>query len=105
MARIAWTRRAIREWQQIIDYVSRSSPARAAKLGVRLREAPKRLAHSPKLGGRVPEFDVDHVRELVTVRPYRIIYVLGEDVCTIVAVVHSKRNLQQLFTLADLEEI
>src|SRR5262249_8209848 len=99
MAQIAWTRRAMRNLRR--QRLSRKgNQTRGAVNG-----STKRLARSPKIGGGGPEFDVDHVPQLVSVRPYRIIYVLREDTCHIVAVVHSSRNLQQLFTLADLEEI
>jgi plasmid stabilization system protein ParE len=71
----------MRDWQEIINYVARTSRTRAANLGARLMVAPEPLTHNPKIGGRVPEFNLDHVRELVTVRPYRIIYVLRKGVC------------------------
>jgi len=51
----------------------------------------------------VPEFGLEHVRELVTVRPYRIIYLVREDVCAVVAVVHSSRNLPAVLDPKDFE--
>ena len=48
----------------------------------------------PRAGWMVPEFKVDHFRE-VLMRPYRIIYELRGDACYIVAVIHGSRDLPQ----------
>ncbi len=40
----------------------------------------------------VPEFQTQNVRELVAYS-YRIIYTIGEEEVSIVAVIHGKRNL------------
>jgi plasmid stabilization system protein ParE len=68
----------------------------------RIMHAPRRLASLPLLGRVVPEYGEDHIRELI-VPPYRLIYVVRDDVCFVVAVVHSSRDLSTLFRLEDLE--
>ncbi len=92
MAEVTWTPAAVRQWQAIVDFVARSSPKRAEKLADRLRDAPEKLALFPKMGRRVPELKRDDLRELVTVRPYRIVYLLLEDGCLVVAILDSRRD-------------
>jgi plasmid stabilization system protein ParE len=104
MAEIAWTAKAIADWEEIVAYVARASPERAGRLGERLMGAPEKLIHNPKMGRRVPEFDQEHIRELVFVRPYRILYRLQEDVCYVMAVIHSRRDLKRWITQGDLEQ-
>jgi plasmid stabilization system protein ParE len=72
----------------------------------RLKDAPKVLASSPKLGRQVPEYGMEHIRELVSVHPYRIIYAVPEDTdtCTVLAVIHGSRDLANALTPEDLEE-
>ncbi len=103
MAQIVWTESALNNLRQIIDHVSKDSPQRAEKLAARLTELPEILVHTPLLGRRVPEFDQDHIRELVTVRPYRLIYVVREDVCHIAAIVHGRRHLPNVLKPEDLD--
>jgi plasmid stabilization system protein ParE len=42
----------------------------------------------------VPEFNVDHFRE-VLMRPYRIIYEVRGPGCYVVAIIHASRDLPQ----------
>jgi len=51
------------------------------------------LAHFPRSGRKVPEYDDKNVRELI-VYNYRIIYRLQDGNVTIAAIIHGRRNLQ-----------
>jgi len=75
-----------------MNYVAQDSPARAVKLVSRLLRATRSLEHSPKMGRVVAELGQDDVRELVSVRPYRIIYRIREETCSVVYVFHSSRD-------------
>jgi hypothetical protein len=46
-------------------------------------------------GRVVPEFKIESLREVI-VRPLRLIYRVQDDVCSILAVVDSRRDLTQL---------
>jgi toxin ParE1/3/4 len=96
MAQVTWAETALRNVREIVDYVAQVSPDRAERLETELMDAPDLLTTSPRLGRQVPEFGQEDLRELVTVRPYRIIYRIHEDTCTILAVVHSRRDLRKL---------
>jgi plasmid stabilization system protein ParE len=97
MGQVIWTEPALGDLRAIIDFVAMDSPTYAARLGTRLVEAPRRLIRLPRSGSRVPEFDLDHIREVLSVRPYRIIYELRGEHCYVVAVVHARRDLPTLF--------
>lgn len=104
MGQVRWTEPALDDVYDIVGFVAKDSPAYAERLAARLMAAPRRLEIEPRTGWQVPEFDQDHIRELL-VRPYRIIYVIRQDICSIVAVVHASRDLTKLFRPEDLEEM
>jgi toxin ParE1/3/4 len=86
MAQVIWTKAAMRHLREIDDFLSERSPDAASRLVERLVRAPRLLETTPLLGRQVPELNHEDIRELVTVKPYRIIYVVKEDICRIVAV-------------------
>jgi addiction module RelE/StbE family toxin len=105
MAEVTWTPAAIRQWEKIVEYVSQYAPKTAEKLGERLMRAPDHLVHSPKMGRRVPTMKRDDLRELLSVRPYRIIYLLRGEQCIVVAVIHGRQSLAKALKRVDLDQI
>jgi len=85
MAAIHWTRSALRDARDIVEYIAKDSPAYAVKLGDKFFETVERLDTDPRVGWMVPEFERDDIRELL-VSPYRIV----------VAVVHGSRDLLKI---------
>ena len=61
MAQVKWTEPALDDLHAIVDFVTRDSPAYAARLAQKIVEAPRRLATLPRSGPRVPEFDRDDI--------------------------------------------
>ncbi len=96
MGRVTWTQSAYRDFQDILTYIGHDSPQSALKVGERLIEAPHQLARHPLRGARVPEFNLNDLRELL-VSPYRIIYEVRDDDCQILAIVHGSRDLRSLW--------
>jgi plasmid stabilization system protein ParE len=88
--------------EEIVGFFATRSLGYAEKLMERIMQAPRLLASSPLLGRVVPEYAEDHIRELI-LRPYRLIYVVRDDTCYVVAAVHSSRDLASLFRPEDLE--
>jgi plasmid stabilization system protein ParE len=62
------------------------------QVGERIYEAAGKLDLGIRAGWIVPEFNVDHFRE-VLMRSYRIIYEIRGEGCYIVAIVHGRREL------------
>jgi toxin ParE1/3/4 len=96
MAEITWTEPALEDVRAIVAFVGRDSPGYAQRLADRIMQAPESLAAFPRLGGMVPEFEQDDIREVI-VRPYRVIYQLREDKVFVVAVIHGSRDLPAVF--------
>jgi toxin ParE1/3/4 len=105
MAEVTWTAAAIRQWEKIVEYVGQFAPKTAEALGERLMSAPDHLVHSPKMGRGVPEMKRDDLRELVSVRPYRIIYLLRNNQCLVVAVIHGRQSLEKALKRIDFDKI
>ena len=64
---------ARRDLQGIVRYIALDQPMRALAFGELLLAKCQVLADHPQLGRKVPEFDLDELRELV-VRGYRVVY-------------------------------
>lgn len=86
---------AVADLDDIIDYIARDNPLRAADFGQELRAKVLPLAHHPKLGraGRpgLPPF----LRELVAHRHYIIFYRVLDDSRT-VEILRVKHTAQQV---------
>src|SRR5687768_5920559 len=94
MGRVVWTDPAIEDLAEIMDYIARDSPRYALAVGERIYEAAGKLDLGIRAGWMVPEFGLDHFRELL-MRPYRIIYEIRGEGCYVVAVIHASRDLRR----------
>ena len=103
MARIEWTSPGTEQFQEVIEYLNQHSPRRAHQLGSRIVAAAKRLSTSPLMGRVVPEYDQEHIREVI-VAPYRLLYIVRDDVVLIAGVVDSRRDLRRHFHPEDFDE-
>lgn len=59
--------------RDVVRYISFDAPDRALQFGRFLLSRTKILAQFPELGRIVPEFEDNHIREIV-VRSYRVVY-------------------------------
>jgi plasmid stabilization system protein ParE len=58
----------------------------------RLPQRSRQITDFPLSGRRVPEFDIDRIREVIE-GPHRIIYRIKPDRFDVLAVVHAVRNV------------
>jgi plasmid stabilization system protein ParE len=72
------------------------------KIRSKIKARVRQLRRFPRIGRRVPEFGVDHIRE-VFVHPFRVIYLVRDNSCAIAAVVHVRRDLASLLHREELE--
>lgn len=91
--RIAWSQRALQDLEAIASYIAEDSPAYARTVVRTIVNQAKMLAHFPRSGRKVPEFDDEDIRELIAYS-YRIIYRIEQEEVLIAAVIHGKRILQ-----------
>jgi plasmid stabilization system protein ParE len=75
-----------------MDYIARDSPRYALQTGERIYAAAGKLDLGLRAGAMVPEFNLDHYRE-VLMWPFRIIYEIRGEACYIVAVILGSRDL------------
>jgi toxin ParE1/3/4 len=96
--RIEWAETAWRDLAGVIDYLSDRNPDAAAKLLEKLKRRAGSLRRSPGRGRVAREFERFQLREYreLVVPPYRLIYrVIGRRVL-VLAVLDSRRNLEDL---------
>lgn len=58
----------------------------------RITRRSEQIAGQPLSGRKVPEYEMDDIRELIE-RPYRIIYRIKPDQIDVIAVIHGTRML------------
>jgi toxin ParE1/3/4 len=93
--RLRWTAPALRDLEEIGDYIARDNTAAAARLVTDILDRTDLLAKHPHIGrpGRVPG-----TRELVvTDTPYIVPYRVCGDVVQILAVLHGARRWPDSF--------
>ena len=88
MAEVVWSAPALSSLSEITAYITAFSPLAAQRMALRLRVAGDSLSAQP-LRGRAGR---GGRRELVTVRPYIITYLVTEGVVEIIDIRHGARQ-------------
>ena len=76
----------------ICAHIALDSPAYAKRMVDRLTRRSQQIADFPFSGRRVPEYDIDKIREIIE-GPYRIIYHIKPDQIDVVAVIHGAMDV------------
>ena len=92
MLPLRWTEHAVAQLEDIVAYISRTSPVYAEGVVLRIDERLQAARRHPEIGKRVAEQDDPMLRELVA-PPYRVFYRPREDCIEVLAVVHGRQNL------------
>jgi toxin ParE1/3/4 len=95
---VSWTKTAERDFEAIIDYIALDSIDEALKILGKLRDGAATLASMPERGRLVPELHAQGVsayHELI-VSPWRIMYRIGERQVHVLAVIDSRRNVEDI---------
>ena len=71
--KVVWTEQSLERLFQIEEYIGRQAPETAAVFVTHLIERAERLSQFPRAGRKVPEFDAEHLREIIE-KNYRIVY-------------------------------
>ena len=79
MTRVRWTPQAADDLQAIYDFIARDSPYYAQLTVERILASIDLLEQFPLRGRQIPERPREDLRELI-VRPYRLVYRVGEAV-------------------------
>jgi len=89
--KVHWTTTAEKHLDSIYAYIAQDSPQYAKRVVDRLTRRSKQISVFPLSGRKVPEFEMDQIREVIE-GPYRIIYHMRPDQLDIIAVLHGARN-------------
>ena len=90
--KIHWTDTAENHLDAIHAYIAHDSPEYAKRMVDRLTRRSQQIADFPLSGRRVPEYEIDLIREVIE-GPYRIIYYIKPDRIDVLAVLHAAQDV------------
>ena len=90
--KVHWTNTAQAHLDGIYRYIAQDSTEYAKRMVDRLTRRSQQISGQPLSGRRVPEYDLDQIREVIE-WPYRIIYHIKPDQIDVIAVLHGARNV------------
>ena len=90
--RVIVSREARESLKAISAYLSQYSPAAARRTRFEINARIKTLPLNPRKGRKVPEYDVDAIREVIE-GDYRIWYRLSHERIEIIAIFHGARGV------------
>jgi plasmid stabilization system protein ParE len=89
---VHWTDTAQAHLDGIYQYIEQNSPEYAKRMVDRLTWRSQQIGSFPQSGRRVPEYQMEQIREVIE-GPYRIIYYIKSDQIDVLAVIHAARNV------------
>lgn len=90
--RVHWTDTAEGHLDAIYAYIAQDSHEYAKHMVDRLTRRSQQIAEFPFSGRRVPEYDVDQIREVIE-GSFRIIYHIKADQIDVLAVIHGAMDV------------
>lgn len=93
MVEIKWTDNALKELDNIANFISKDSPKYAQILVKQIYEMISHLEQFPKFGRKVPEYNNPNLREILY-KNYRIIYLIKQKHIEIISIIHGSRLLK-----------
>jgi toxin ParE1/3/4 len=91
---VRWSDKARARLREIHDYIAKDSPIRAQQVVDRLTRRSMLLLQLPRIDRQVPEYPQDNLREVLD-RPFRLIYLVGEESVDIVTIKHYRQRLPE----------
>jgi toxin ParE1/3/4 len=88
--RLRWSRRAEADLEAFDAYIAADDPVAASRWVEKLMERARKASLLPFSGRVVPEFGIEHLRE-VLVRTYRIVYRIREQEVQVITVFEGHR--------------
>ncbi len=92
--KVHWTDTAEAHLDAIYAYISQNSTTYALRTVDRITKRSMQIAAFPLSGRKVPEYDLDQIREVFS-GSYRIIYYITPDQIDVIAVIHGAMNVLQ----------
>jgi addiction module RelE/StbE family toxin len=95
---IVWAKSAEKDLAGILKYIARDSPSQSLKILHLIKRKASSLYYAPTRGRIVPELQEQGVlqyRELV-ISPWRVMYRIAGKVVVVLAVLDSRRNIEDI---------
>jgi toxin ParE1/3/4 len=92
--KVHWTKTAEAHLDAIYGYVAQDSKTYALQTVDRITRRSQQIGEFPLSGRKVPEYDLDQIREVFS-GSYRIIYHIKADQIDVIAVLHGAMNVLQ----------
>jgi toxin ParE1/3/4 len=93
--RVIWTDDALRELQEIAEFVEAGDPAESGRIVTAAFDAAEQRVHFPESGSIVLEIDDPHVREVSVKRAFRLIDDFDANRVRVLAFFRSRRLLRR----------
>jgi addiction module RelE/StbE family toxin len=90
--KVYWTDSAQGHLDAIYAYIAQDSKTYARRTVDRITSKSRQIAAFPLSGRRVPEYDLDQIREVFS-GSYRIVYHIRPDRIDVIAVIHGAMNV------------
>ncbi len=90
--KVHWTETAEGHLDAIYAYTAQDSSHYAMRMVDRLTRRSQQIADFPFSGRKVPEYEMDQIREVIE-GPYRIIYHIKPDQIEVLAVIHGSQDI------------
>jgi len=90
--KVHWTDTAEGHLDAVYAHITQDSPEYAKRMVDRLTRRSQQIAEFPFSGRKVPEYDVDQIREVIE-GSFRIIYYIKSDQIDILAVIHGAMDV------------
>ena len=92
--KVYWTEAAEAHLDAIYAYIAQDSETYALRTVDRITRRSQQIGEFPLSGRKVPEYELDQIREVFS-GPYRIIYHVTADQIDVIAVIHGAMNVLQ----------
>ena len=102
--RIVWTETAIKDLEDIIEYISVDSINVAIEKYALLKNATSDLKKYPEKGRIIPELETNNIRKYreIIVNPWRIMYKREQKIVYIMAFIDGRRNIEDILMRRNL---
>jgi toxin ParE1/3/4 len=90
--KVHWTDTAEAQLDAVYSYIAQNSVPYALRTIDKITNRSKQIAAFPLSGRKVPEFDLDQIREVFS-GSYRIIYYIKPEQIDVIAVIHGSMNV------------
>lgn len=90
--KVHWTETAEGHLDAIYDFIAQDSPQYAMRMVDRLTRRSQQIADFPLSGRKVPEYEMDQIREVIE-GSYRIIYYIKPNQIDVLAIIHGSQDI------------